>query len=57
LEIRQAEEDRNASIEAKMAKDAESRAKEMKKKQESDKFYYNTNNPSIKSIPAIEDAP
>ncbi len=57
LEIRQAEEDRNAAIEAKMAKDADRRAKELKKHRESDNYYYNTNNPSIKSIPAIEDAP
>jgi general secretion pathway protein D len=57
LEIRQAEEDRNAAIEAKMAKDADRRAKELKKRRESDNYYYNTNNPSIKSIPPIEDAP
>ena len=57
LEIRQAEEDRNAAIEAKMAKDADKRAKELKKHRESDSYYYNTNNPSIKSIPPIEDAP
>lgn len=57
LEIRQAEEDRNAAIEEKMAKDADKRARELKKHRQSDMYYYNTNNPSIKSIPPIEDSP
>jgi general secretion pathway protein D len=54
LEIREEEEARNAAIEAKLARDAEKRAKEAAKKKKVD---YGTNAPSIKSIPPVEDDP
>jgi general secretion pathway protein D len=56
LEIRQEEEARNAAIEAQLARDAAKRAKEAAKKRKTDNSF-NTNAPSINSIPPVEDEP
>jgi len=56
LEIRHEEEARNASIEAQLARDAARRAKEAAKKKKTDNSF-NTNGPSINSIPPVEDEP
>jgi general secretion pathway protein D len=57
LEIRQAEEDRNAAIEIQLAHDAAKRAKEAAKRRKEDGYIEDTNFPSIKSIPPVEDQP
>ncbi len=54
LEIREEEESRNAAIEAQLARDAAKRAKEAAK-QRKPGYDFDTNAPSINSIPAIED--